>query len=179
MAYIQLERRALLALCYWSAGTDLVVLTFQLLLIRLQNCHFFLFCFVLFCFNFIFSLSVSIEFLEVLFVSLPSFTHSLPPAPDKRVTQPFVLLQAIRSTVRAFLAYAKSTGCFVVWKTLHWLTLVSQYWNSSCNTDRTADDRLKDWKFLSTAFGKRTSSFSQKNKTSTTTTIKIGKQNRV
>ena len=128
MAYIQLERRALLALCYWSAGTDLVVLTFQLLLIRLQNCHFFLFCFVLFCFNFIFSLSVSIEFLEVLFVSLPSFTHSLPPAPDKRVTQPFVLLQAIRSTVRAFLAYAKSTGCFVVWKTLHWLSLVSPVW---------------------------------------------------
>ena len=32
MVYIQLERRALLALCYWSAGTDLVVLTFQLLL---------------------------------------------------------------------------------------------------------------------------------------------------
>ena len=126
MVYNQLERRALLALCYWSAETDLVELTFQLLLIRLRNCHF---CFVLFCFNFTFSLSVSIEFLDVLFVSLPSFTHSLPPAPDKRVTQPFVLLQTIRSTVRrAFLAYAKSTGCFVVWKNFHWLTLVSPVW---------------------------------------------------
>ena len=32
MVYIQLEHRALLALCYLSAETDLVVLTFQLLL---------------------------------------------------------------------------------------------------------------------------------------------------
>ena len=81
MVYIQLERRALLALCYWSAGTDLVELTFQLLLIRLRNCRFFFF-FVLFCFfNFIFSLSVSIEFLDVFFVSLPSFTHPPPPLP--------------------------------------------------------------------------------------------------
>ena len=72
MAYIQLERRALLALCYWSAGTDLVVLTFQLLLIRLRNCHFSSFLFYFF-------LSVSIKFLEVFFVSLPSFTHFPPP----------------------------------------------------------------------------------------------------
>ena len=55
----------------------MVVLTFQLLLIRLRNCPFFSF---LFCF----SLSVSIEFLDVFFVSLPSFTHSFPLPPFSR-----------------------------------------------------------------------------------------------
>ena len=40
--------------------------------------------------------------------------------------------------------------------------------------------QIKGGKFLSTTFGKRTSSFPQKKKgTTTTTTIKIGKQNRV
>ena len=76
------------------------------------NCHFFLSCFL----SIIFSLSISIVFLDVFFASLPSLTHSpLPPpsAPDNR-ERPFILLQTIRSTiprswltrkVRAFLWY--------------------------------------------------------------------------
>ena len=91
---------------------------------RLWNCHFFLPCFL----SFIFSLSV--------FISPQS--HSLspppqPPAPDKR-EQPFALLQTIHSTIRAFLTYPKSTGCFVVWKTLHWLTFQC-HGNSCCTTE--------------------------------------------
>ena len=73
MVYIQLERRALLALCYWSAGTDLVVLTFQLLL----DCE-----------NVIFYLSP---------VSLTLRPPPLP-APGKR-ERPFALLQTICSTI--------------------------------------------------------------------------------
>ena len=46
MVYIQLERRALLALCYLSAETDLVVLTFQLLLDCETVTFFFLFFFL-------------------------------------------------------------------------------------------------------------------------------------
>ena len=67
---IQFERRALLALCYLSAGTDLVVLTVQLLL----DCEifFFLFCFL----SFIFSLSVSTVFFRRIFRSSPQ-SHSL------------------------------------------------------------------------------------------------------
>ena len=118
MVYIQLEHRALLALCYWSAGTDLVVLTFQLLFIRRRNSPFFSF---LFSFFYFFSLSVSIVFFETYFslLSPVSLTLPLPPfaprlsAPDK-TERPFVLLQTIRSTiprswltqkVRAFLWY--------------------------------------------------------------------------
>ena len=71
---IQLERRALLGLCYWSAGTDLVELTFQLLL----DCEtFFLSCFL----SFIFSLSFSVVFFRLIFDSLPSLTHLSPPPP--------------------------------------------------------------------------------------------------
>ena len=56
----------------------MVTLTFQLLLTRLLNCQFFsfLFCFV---FLILFFLSVSIEFLDVFFVSLASFSHPPPP----------------------------------------------------------------------------------------------------
>ena len=60
MVYIQLERRALLALCYLSAETDLVVLTFQLLLDCETVTFFFLFFFasifsiVFYCFYCIF-----------------------------------------------------------------------------------------------------------------------------
>ena len=120
MVYIQLERRALLALCYWSAGMDLVVLTFQLLLIRWRNCLFF-FSFVL-VFFILFFFAVPIVFFRRIFrFRLPSLTQSLPPlpppssfsAPDNR-ERPFILLQTIRSTiprswltqkVRAFLWY--------------------------------------------------------------------------
>ena len=119
MVYIQLERRALLALCYWSAGTDLVVLTFQLLLIRRRNCLFFPFLFSSFYFSLPF---LSYFFRRIFRFRLPSLTQSLSPpppptssfsAPDNR-ERPFVLLQTIRSTiprswltqkVRAFLWY--------------------------------------------------------------------------
>ena len=50
---IQLERRALLMLCYWSAGTDLVVLTFQLLLDTVTVFFFLSFLFSLFYFLFV------------------------------------------------------------------------------------------------------------------------------
>ena len=76
MVYIQLERRVLLALCYWSAGTDLVVLTFQLLL-DCETVIFFLFCFL----SFLFSFSVLSYFLDVFFASLLSLTHSPPSLP--------------------------------------------------------------------------------------------------
>ena len=100
MVYIQLERRALLALCYWSAGTDLVVLTFQLLLIRRRNSLIFSF---LFSFFYFFIVSFYSIFWIVFFGSRPSLTHSPPfpqpfSAPDKR-ERPFVLLQTIRSTI--------------------------------------------------------------------------------
>ena len=101
MVYIQLKRRALLALYYRSAGMDLVVLTFQLLL-DCETVIFFLFCFL----SFMFPLSVSIVFLDVFLVSLPSLTHS-PPSPCSRqegTTICFAPIQTIRSTIRdAFL----------------------------------------------------------------------------
>ena len=74
MVYIQFERRALLALCYWSPGTNLSVLTFHLLL----DCEIVIF-FLSFFRSFIFSFSNSIVFLDVFFASLPSFTHPCPP----------------------------------------------------------------------------------------------------
>ena len=94
----------------------MVVLTFQLLL----DYETVIFFFLVF-FNFYFFLCRFLSyFLDVFFASLLSLTHSpptLPPlpsaAPDKRAP-PFVLLQTIRSIIRAFLAYAKSTGCFLV-----------------------------------------------------------------
>ena len=51
---IQFERRALLALCYLSAGTDLVVLTVQLLL----DCEIF---FLSFLFSFFYFFFVSFD----------------------------------------------------------------------------------------------------------------------
>ena len=94
---IQLERRALLALCYWSAGTDLVVLTFQLLL----DCDFFFF---LVFFLLFFSLSFSIVFFRLIFRCSPQ-SHSPPPSPaappllQTRGNDHFVLLQIIPSTI--------------------------------------------------------------------------------
>ena len=92
MVYIQLERRTLLALCYWSAGTDLVVLTFQLLFIGRRNSPFFSF---LFSFFYFFSLSVSIVFFETYFslLSPVSLTLPLPPPPSP----PAFLLQTRRN----------------------------------------------------------------------------------
>ena len=97
MVYIQLERRALLTLCYWSAETDLVVLTFQLLL----DCEtFFLSCFL----SFIFSLSFSIVFFRLIFRFSPQ-SHSplpspaVPPLLQTRGNDHFVLLQTITSTI--------------------------------------------------------------------------------
>ena len=116
---IQLERRALLALCYWSAGTDLVVLTFQLLL----DCEFFFFLVFFLLFLLCHFL---LYFLDLFFDSPPvSLTSPLPrrapSAPDKR-ERPFCFAPDHYLDYSAFLAYAKSTGCFVAWKTLHWLT---------------------------------------------------------
>ena len=117
---IQLERRALLAL-YWTAGTDLVVLTFQLLL----DCNFFFF---LVFFLLFFLCHFLLYFLDLFFDSPPSLTHLSPPlprrapsAPDKR-ERPFCFAPDHYLDYSAFLAYAKSTGCFLAWKTLHWLT---------------------------------------------------------
>ena len=94
-----------------SAGKDLVVLTFQLLL----DCETVILFFLSGFLSFIFLCQFLSYFLKVFFASLPSLTHSspLPPAPFKR-ERPFVFLQSIRSTICAFLVYAKSTGCFVV-----------------------------------------------------------------
>ena len=86
------------ALLLISAGTDLVVLTFQLLL-DCETVIFFLFCFL----SFIFSFSVLSYFLDVFFASLLSLTHS-PPLPHpicstQKGTAHFVLLQTIRLTI--------------------------------------------------------------------------------
>ena len=95
MVYIQLERRALLALGYWSAGTDLVVLTFQLLLIRRLTVLFFL------SLSFSFFYFVSVSFYRIFLYALFCFPPPPPTtfsAPDKR-ERPFVFLQTIRSTI--------------------------------------------------------------------------------
>ena len=93
---IQRERRALLALFYWSAGTDLVVLTFQLLL----DCEIFSFFLVSFLLFFL------CHFL--LYSSLTQNIHSLthqPPSPaappllQTRGNGQFALLQTIPSTI--------------------------------------------------------------------------------
>ena len=106
---------------------------FQLLL-DCETVIFFLCCFL----SFVLSLSVSIVFLDVFFASLPSRTHLSPPHPPPSPPAPDHSFD-----YSAFLAYAKSPGCFVV---------------------STADNRLKGGKFLSTTFGKRTSSFPPKKK---------------
>ena len=113
---IQLERRALLALCYWSAGTDLVVLTFQLLL----DCDFFFF---LVFFLLLFLCYFLLYFLDLFFDSLPSFTHLPPPPPH-----PFCSRQegtTILFCSRSFLRLFRVLGLrkIVVWKTLRWLTI--------------------------------------------------------
>ena len=55
-------------------------------------------------------------------VSLTSpLPRRAPSAPDKR-ERPFCFAPDHYLDYSAFLAYAKSTGCFVAWKTLHWLT---------------------------------------------------------
>ena len=86
------------ALLLISAGTDLVVLTFQLLL-DCETVIFFLFRFL----PFIFSFSVLSYFLDVFFASLLSLTHSPPPpSPYMLHTKGnghFVLLQTIRLTI--------------------------------------------------------------------------------
>ena len=100
-----------------STGTDLVVLTFQLLL-DCETVIFFLFCFL----SFLFSFSVLSYFSDVFFASLLSLTHSTPTsptpyAPHKR-GRPFCFAPDHSFDYSAFLAYAKSTGCFVVWNRL-------------------------------------------------------------
>ena len=112
--HIQRERRALLALCYLSVGTDLVIPTFQLLL----DCETVIFFFLVFFLLFFLCQFLSYFFGRIFSFSSRSPTLRFPPPPptpasDKR-ERPFVSLQTIRSTIRAFLAYAKSTGCFVV-----------------------------------------------------------------
>ena len=109
MVYIQLEHRALLALCYLSAETDLVVLTFQLLLDCETVTFFFLsffFPFVYFFYRILLFLSY---FLDVFFDSLPSLTHSHTPTPppppaathllQTRENDRFVPLQTICSNI--------------------------------------------------------------------------------
>ena len=106
MVYIQLERRALLAL-HWSAGTDLAVLTCQLLL----DCEIVIsfFYFLSRFLSFLFSFFKFYCILRRFFASLPSLTHFFSPCSIKR-ERPFVLFQTIRSAIRTFLAHAKSTG---------------------------------------------------------------------
>ena len=103
MVYIQLERRALLALCYLSAETDLVVLTCQLLLDCETVTFFFLFFFSFRLF-FLWYFIVSIVFFD----SLPSLTHSHTPPPSPpaaphllqtRENDRFVPLQTICSNI--------------------------------------------------------------------------------
>ena len=118
VVYIQLERRARLALCYWSAGTDLVVLyNFSAAFRRRNRLSFFLVFFLLF-----FLCQFLSHFLDVFFASLPSLTHSCPHSLLQ--TRGNDHLFCFRPFVRLFcvLGLRKRTGCFVVWKTLHWLT---------------------------------------------------------
>ena len=88
------------ALLLISAGTDLVVLSFQLLL----DCETVIFFFFVF-FLFFFLPQFLSYFLDVFFASLLSLTHSLPPPPPSphmlhtKGNGHFVLLQAIRLTI--------------------------------------------------------------------------------
>ena len=163
MVYIQLERRVLLALCYWSAGLDLVVLTFQLLL----DCETVIFLFLVFFLLFFLCQFLS-YFLDVFFASLPSLTQSPTPPPPTPPPGPLLqtrgndhLLQTLRSTiprswltqkVRAVLWSEKlcTDWRFSVMETL--AVILNCRW------------QVKRLKVLSAAFGKRTSSFPPKKK---------------
>ena len=165
MVYIQLERRALLALCYWSAGTDLVVLTFQLLL----DCKTVIFFLSLFL-SFIFLCQFLSYFLDVFFASFLSLIHSPPPQLQTRghdhlvCSRPFVRLFARSWITQKVQAVFWSEICidwrFSVIETL--AVILNCRW------------QVKRLKVLSAAFGKRTSSFPPKKKQQN-----IGKQNRV
>ena len=102
MVYIQLERRALLALCYWSAGTDLVVLTFQLLL----DCETVIFFFLVFILLFFLCQFLS-YFLDVFFASRPSFTHSSLTLYSRQEGTTICFASDHSFDFSAFLAYAK------------------------------------------------------------------------
>ena len=87
--YIQLERQALLALCYWSEGTELVVLAFQLLL----DCDIF---------------KTTAYFLDGFFAWLSPVSLTLLPFPTNpppphllqtRRNDHFIFLQTTRSTI--------------------------------------------------------------------------------
>ena len=116
---------------------------------RLWNCHFFLPCFL----SFIFSLSV--------FISPQSHSLSPPPTPCSRQERTTICFAPDHSfDYSRLLNLHKKYGLFCGLKdfalidvSVSWKLLL-YYW--------TADDRLKDWKFLSTVFGKRTSSFPPK-----------------
>ena len=88
--------------------------------LRPRNCYcFFFLVFFLLFFLCQFMLYFFVVFFCCIFCFSPQshpLSHPPPPAPDKS-EWPFVLLQTIRLTIRAFLAYPKSTGCFVVWLT--------------------------------------------------------------
>ena len=101
MVYVQLEQRALLALCYWSAGTDLVVLTFQLLLDFETVIFFFLSCFL----SFIFFLCQFLSYFSTYFSLLSPVSLSPSPSPTPS-PRPLLqtrgndhLLQTLRSTI--------------------------------------------------------------------------------
>ena len=143
MVYIQLERRALLALCYWSVGTIMAlggngfgstgahsyISTNFSTAFRLRNCLFFFFLLFFLCqfLSYFYFFFVSFHgIFRRIFASLPSLTHSPTPpphpsAPNKK-ERPFCFAPDHSFDYSALLAYAKRTGCFVVWKTLHWLT---------------------------------------------------------
>ena len=143
MVYIQLERPALLALCYWSAGTDLVVLTFQLLLIRRRNYLIFSFLFSFFYFFFV---SFYRIFLDVFFASLPSLTHS-PPSP----ANPSMLQTrgndhsfCFRPFVRLFsvLGLHKKYGLFYGLKVFALIDVLVS-WMTGLRTERSFQQRLE------------------------------------
>ena len=93
---IQLDRRALLALCYWSAGTDLVVLTFQ----QLLDCKFFSFLFSFFYFFFVIFYCIFETYFSIRSpVSLTFPSPAAPPLLQTRGNDHFVLLQIIPSTI--------------------------------------------------------------------------------
>ena len=100
MIYVQLEQRALLELCYWSAGTNLVVLTFQLLL----DCEtviffFFLVFFLLFFFcQFLSYFSTYFSLLSLVSLS-PSPSPTPSPHPLLQTRGNDHLLQTLRSTI--------------------------------------------------------------------------------
>ena len=120
MVYIQLECRALLALCYWSVGTIMAlggngfgstgahsyISTNFSTAFRLRNCLFFFFLLFFLCqflSYFYFFLSVSMVFFGVFSLLSPvslTLQHPHPtPLLQTRRKDHFVLLQTIRSTI--------------------------------------------------------------------------------